>query len=201
MMPPRHKSGSGFTLIELLCVTAIIGILALAITPSLSSLGQKGEMTKSTNNVASLLELACAHAKANNLKVEVGFRSDANGLHAVAVGAREGTDFIPLSKVHRFPKVRLAAIPGSTNRPTADFELAHPMDNAIPGFDFHGEHYPLVIQFNSRGEARALSKGLSRVIEIGLLVNMHGVTPSALEANFGVVQVTGLSGGIVTYRP
>ncbi len=190
----------GFSLIELLLTIAVMGIMASLLVPSLSLL-RSGEITRSTHDLAALLELAQAQAKVRNTKVEVGLRSETDGLSVVTIAARDGAGFVQLGKVHRFNGIRIADIPAGPIRPAADFILADSSSDAIPGFEFGRQNYPLVIQFDSRGTARAHVDQLCKIIEIGLLPNIDGKTPAALEANSGVIQISALSGAITVYRP
>lgn len=199
-MKSIHRHRRGFSLIELLVVIAVLGIMASLLVHSLS-IHRSGEITKSANDLAALLELAQAHAKANNMKVEVGLRSGNDGLGVVTIAARDGAGFIHVGRVHRFAGVRLADIPETPVRPSADFEFTNLPSDAISGFDFQNQNYPFVIQFSSRGTARARLDQLSKIIEIGLLPNIDGETPVALQANSGVIQISGLSGNISVYRP
>jgi len=193
-------SRRAFSLTELLVVIALMGVMLSALIPALSR-NRAGELTKDTNDLVALLELAQTYARAHNTAVEVGLRSGAEGLGIVAVDARDGTDLRPLGKARQFAGVRLASVAATPDRPAADFVLADPPADAIPGFDFQGKTYPSVIRFDSRGTARARSDQLSKIVEIGLLPNINGETPDALRKNYGVIQIAGLSGGITVYRP
>lgn len=187
---------AGFSLLELLAVICVVSLLAGLSIPAISSLGQSQSISKAANDVVGLLEMARTHAKASNTRVEVGFGSDASGLRVVA---REGGTFTAVSRVHRFSKARLDSVtPGG--RPSADLELANTTPGMLSGFETSGLQFDRVIEFNSRGEARALTTGLSRRIEIGILPNVNGSTPDVLKPSFTAIQVLGLSGGIEVFR-
>lgn len=185
---------------ELLVVLAFFGLLLGISVPAVNSIGRGQDTAKSANDIAGLLDLARSHAKSANVRVEVGFSSDASGLQVAVISAREGVTFTSVSRVHRFPRVRLADV-ADGGRPAADLVLAENRAGFLPSFEFSGKTFDRVIEFNSRGEARALTNGLARCIEIGLLPNVDGMTPAAMQSNSGAVQVAGLSGGVAVYRP
>jgi type II secretory pathway pseudopilin PulG len=190
---------SGFSLLEILTVVCVMSLLAGLSIPAISSIGRSQHILKAATDITELLEMARTHARASNARVEVGFGSDAAGLRVVVIAAREGSTFTPVSRVLRFPQVRLdSAMAGG--RPSPDIELAGTPEGLLPGFESSGQQFDRIIEFNSRGEARALSTGLSRRIEIGLLPNINGFTPENLKQSFAAIQVLGLSGGIEVFR-
>jgi len=197
---PGGHSFKGFSLLELLVVIACLGLLLGISMPAVNSISRGKDATKTANDIAGLLDLARSYAKSSNVRVEVGFSSDASGLQVAVISAREGTSFTPISRIHRFPQIRLASV-ADGGRPVADLVLAETRAGFLPSFEMSGRTFDRVIEFNSRGEARALTNGLARRIEIGLLPNINGATPAALQNNSGTVQVAGLSGGVAVYRP
>lgn len=198
-LPAARFTRSAFSLLELLVVMACIGVVLGISVPAFSSISRSNDNAKSARNVAELLDLARTHAKAANTSVQVGFASDATGLKVAVISGREGTNFTTVSRVHRFPLVRMATIEAN-GRPEADLDLTPTRGGLLPSFNTAGQTFERVIEFNTRGEARALTSGLSRCIEIGLLPNVNGGTPEPLKKNFGVVQVAGLSGGVAVFR-
>jgi len=193
------KCLSGFSLLELLTVICVVSLLAGLSIPAISSIGRSQNVSKAGNEIAELLEMARTHARASNARVEVGFGSDAGGLRVVVIAAREGATFTPVSRILRFSQVRLdSVIPGG--RPTPDMDLAGSHAERLSGFEASGQQFDRVIEFNSRGEARALTNGLARRIEIGLLPNVNGSTPDSLKPSYTAIQVAGLSGGVAVFR-
>lgn len=190
----REHKQAGFSLVELLLVTAVTGLMLVMTIPAVSSLGRAGNLEKTAADIAGFLELARSHARANNATVDVGFRSTDEGISLVAVTGREGTNFSAISRIRRFPNVRIASV-GGGSRPPADFQMGVRTGDEIGGFQAGGESFEHVVQFNSRGEARSLSNSLSRVMEIGIMPREPN------QANYGVVQVAGLSGDVSIYRP
>lgn len=195
----RPRSAA-FSLLELLVVLAFAGVVLGVSLPAVNSIGRGRDLSKSAQDLAALLDLARAHARSHNVRVEVGFASDASGLHAAVISAREGANFTPVSRVRHFPGVRLASVEGG-GRPAADLVLGESRPGSLPSFVQSGLTFDHVLEFNSRGEARAVDNELVRCIEIGLLPNVAGTTPGALTKNFRTVQVAGLSGGVAVFAP
>jgi prepilin-type N-terminal cleavage/methylation domain-containing protein len=80
-MPRRHPSplsyahsrtACGFSLLELLIVIAIIAILSVLALPAISSLGTSQNLTKTSEDIGSILTQARTYAMANNTYVYVG---------------------------------------------------------------------------------------------------------------------------------
>jgi len=197
---PKHRNVSkGFSLLELLVVIACMCILLGLAVPAFSHFGRAVNTSKSINDVVGLLEFARTYAKASNARVQIGFYSDASGLKVAVISGREIDKFTAITPIRRFPEVRLAVAP-TTNRPAADMNLAEASGNVLDAFNMPGQIFDRVIEFNTRGGARVLKDGLVRRIEIGLLPNLNGITPSGMTNQFGAVQINGLSGIVEVFR-
>jgi len=139
-----------FTLVELLVVIGIMGLVLALVAPAFSSLQTAGQLAKVASDIQGTLELAKAHAMANNTYVYVGIReydgvsatnSDGIGKIVVAVmstkdGTRSGTNdtglFVfnasPVGKPRIFDNVHLSTpsntpVGGMAVRPSGDTVL------------------------------------------------------------------------------
>jgi len=201
---PRPDIRGAFSLIELLIVAAIIAVLSALALPAFNSIRGAGGLTKTANDIAGILEQARSYAMAQNTYVWVGFRTNqANGTDTLAVGviaSKTGssnpaaTNVVQLGKITRFENVQLAAnLPANSgSRPAANVQL-------VDATYFAFTNYPQVIRWDSRGEARINASQLSRLIEIGLQGSVGGAVRNA--SNNAAVQIGGLSGAVIVYRP
>ena len=208
MNPFPHKR-SAFSLIELLIVVAIIAVLAALAMPAFTSIRGAGGLTKAANDIAGILEQARAHAMAQNTYAWVGFRKEGqDGLMVGVISSKTGSsnpsaDVVQLGKLVRFDNIRLVDdLPQYGTRPadTNSVDQLEGATDAALAFTIGTNSFSSqVIRWNSRGEARLDAAQLSRHIEIGLQASAGGVVRNA--ANSAVVQIGGLSGAVIVYRP
>ena len=95
LVSERRKRG--FTLTELLVVTAVIGILASASGPLLSSLLGAGNANRAICGASSILDLGRQYAVSNNTYTWVVFASNptpgsGSSLYAVILGSKDGSN-------------------------------------------------------------------------------------------------------------
>lgn len=131
------KGKGGFTLIELLLVRAVTSLLYVGALSAFSSLSH-GALDKSATDIAGFMELARSHACANNVNVNIGFRSADAGISVVAVADLDRTDLRPISRILRFPNVPIDRVAAQA-RPAADFQRGVSSRNEIEGFQVRGE--------------------------------------------------------------
>jgi prepilin-type N-terminal cleavage/methylation domain-containing protein len=204
MLSPYTRSA--FSLIELLIVIAIIAVLSALALPAFNSIRNAGGLTQTANDIAGILEQARAYAMAQNTYVWVGFRKDGADTLAVGVIASKigssnpaATNVVQLGKITRFENIQLTNnLPANSGaRPAANVQLMDATD-----FVFNSgtnSFSSQVIRWDSRGEARINATQLSRLIEIGLLGSAGGAVRNA--SNNAAVQIGGLSGAVIVYRP
>ena len=202
MLSPYTRSA--FSLIELLVVIAILAIVSAIALPAFNSIRAAGGLTKTANDIAGILEQARAYAMAQNTYVWVGFRKD--GADTLAVGviasktgsANPTANVVQLGKITRFENIQLVALPNSP-APSAT-NVAQLLGATNFAFTSGTNTFSSqVIRWDSRGEARISASQLSRLIEIGLQGSAGGIIRNA--SNNAAVQIGGLSGAVIVYRP
>jgi len=108
------------------------------------------------------------------------------------------TDISQISRTVRFENVQLVVAPPSASRSTNEAQLmsasAYQFALTNPATTFGSQ----VIRWNSRGEA-SIGPALNKVIEIGLQSSSAGTIRSA--SNYAAIQVGGLSGSVIVFRP
>jgi prepilin-type N-terminal cleavage/methylation domain-containing protein len=125
-----------------------------------------------------------------------------------------------VSKLTKIGNVHLAAIPtASVTRPAlataspADTYQLGTTDFPNPASNSWSFVFPLgtsasatqykftqIIQFNPQGDATRISDNPTTVMELGLQP-AHGSSTSSANANFAVLQVSGIGGQVIAYRP
>ena len=204
-MSPRPDIRGAFSLIELLIVIAIITVLAALALPAFNSIRNASGLTKTASDIAGILEQARAYAMAQNTYVWVGFQTNqANGTDTLIVGvissktgsSNPSNNVVQLGKITRFENVQLVPnLPANSgSRPAANVQLVD-----ATNFAFTNWANTQVIRWDSRGEARISASQLSRIIEIGLQGSAGGAVRNA--SNNAAVQIGGLSGAVIVYRP
>ena len=204
-MSPRPAIRSAFSLIELLVVIAIIAVLAALALPAFNSIRNASGLTKTASDIAGILEQARAYAMAQNTYVWVGFQTNqANGTDTLIVGvissktgsSNPSNNVVQLGKITRVEHVQLVPnLPANSgSRPAANVQLVD-----ATNFAFTNWANTQVIRWDSRGEARISASQLSRIIEIGLQGSAGGAVRNA--SNNAAVQIGGLSGAVIVYRP
>ena len=202
----RPDIRSAFSLIELLIVITIIAVLSALALPAFNSIRNAGGLTKNANDIAGILEQARAYAMAQNTYTWVGFRKDgADTLVVGVIASRTGSsipstnDVVQLGKITRFENIQITNnLPANSGaRPAANVQL---MDATNFVFTSGTNSFSSqVVRWDSRGEARISALQLSRIIEIGLQGSAGGTIRNA--SNNAAVQIGGLSGAVIVYRP
>jgi prepilin-type N-terminal cleavage/methylation domain-containing protein len=197
----RPDIRSAFTLIELLIVIAIVAMLSALTLPAFNSIRNAGGLTKSANDIAGILEQARAYAMAQNTYTWVGFRRDnadtpSDTLVVGVIASKTGStnpavDAVPLGKLARFDNVKIVELSPSPAPTAATDQL---INSTLAFTNGTNKFISQVIRWDSRGEAR-ISSSLSRLIEIGLQ------SAGRNASNNAAVQISGLSGTVIVYRP
>lgn len=204
----------------------IISLLMTLVVPSITSQSSSGDLTKSTYLVSGALDTARADAMGRNTYRYVALEpATVNGtatLRVKTLGCKTGERYtgasaaplVPLSRTITLNNLQLASIPdNSPARSDADQNLAKlPLSYQITITGTVASAY--LFELAANGEARLLeskpdttnptappsySSTLSHWIEIGLLPT-HGTAASA-SGNHAVIQIAGLTGQTVIYRP
>ncbi len=208
-MSPQLEIRGAFSLVELLIVIAIVAVLSSLALPAFNSIRNAGGLTKTANDISGILEQARAYAMAQNTYVWVGFRtSQANGTDMLAVGviasktgsSNPAQDVVQLGKISRFENVQLVKLPDPGARPATNVDqLVGAADSSLSFSSGTNSFSSQVIRWDSRGEARISSSQISRFIEIGLQASSGGAIRNA--SNYAALQIGGLSGAVIVYRP
>ena len=215
-MSKRPDIRSAFTLIELLIVIAIVALLSALTLPAFNSIRNAGGLTKSANDIAGILEQARTYAMAQNTYTWVGFRRDnadtpSDTLVVGVIASKTGSpistnDVVPLGKLARFDNVLLTNnIPANLGaRPTNNVDqLYEATSNSAYTFTIGTNPKSFssqVIRWDSRGEAH-ISSSLSPPAKLSKLIEIGLQSAGRNDSNNAAVQIGGLSGTVIVYRP
>ena len=156
-------------------------------------------------------------------QVVVSIVASANGMNlATAANAPllPSANLIQVSKLTKIASVHLAAVPTSsvtrpalaTASPADTYQLGttdfpNPTSNSwffvFPlGASTGSAQYKFtqIIQFSPQGDATRIADNPTTLMEIGLQP-AHGSSTGTGNANFAVLQVAGIGGQVITYRP
>jgi prepilin-type N-terminal cleavage/methylation domain-containing protein len=156
-------------------------------------------------------------------QIVVSIVASANGMNlATSANAPQlpSANLTQVMKLSKIPNVDLTQVPtASLTRPalasatptdtyqlgSADFPnpTSTPWSFVFPlGASTSTAQYKFtqIIQFNPQGDATRISDNPTTLIEIGLQP-AHGNTTSTGNVNFAVLQVAGIGGQVITYRP
>lgn len=221
----RPASLRGFSLLELLVVISIIAALSAGMIPAISAIKTGQGISKSSFDLAGLLEQARAQAMAKNTYVYVGLSSvkvnsavlesdAAAGDLAVAVmttksGVRpvltDGSELVPLCPIRKFNNIQISTIgyEGNLNRASGS-QVVNMADDSVVSFAQFSSTSPgggqlnfeKVLEFDPRGVVRVLKKdGIEDLIEIPLKQTQGD------EGKTAALQVDGVTGSVRIYRP
>lgn len=212
-LPARNAA---FTLIELLVVIGIIVAMTALMVPALSFIKGGSDLGIAGSKISGMLEQARAYAMSRNTCVWVGLMNVNPGgpLALGAVYSKDGTantnssNLSPLGKFISIDNTCLASVvlpaTGNLARQAADFSL--PMSNSTTSFSLpHGgtnSTFTNTIGFNSQGVA--VTQGfdsIPRIIELGLIPSRGTNSSSAVPSNVVVLQISGITGAVKTFRP
>ncbi len=202
------KNRLGFSLVELLVVISIISVLAALSAPAIASLNRSGSLNRTLTDISLSFEQARAYAMANNTYVWVGLKQDAGSsrvmsatvasLNSVSSDLKNADNLRAISRVKTFDNVQLSSALQDLQGMSAD--ASHIEQSTIGSFKAGqgangGEVFPYVVQFSPSGEVRIGADGMARWIQVGL-----AGTPLA-TANYAVIQLSSLTGGVRIFRP
>lgn len=116
----RPRAAAAFSLVELLVVIALMTTAALLAGPALNAVSKAGDITKSTYDLAGVVQNARAYAITNNTYVWVGlFEENADS------AGNEGTGRVILSTVASRDGSSLAPSTGGTSYSLAPSQIIH----------------------------------------------------------------------------
>jgi prepilin-type N-terminal cleavage/methylation domain-containing protein len=115
---PIRRRTPAFTLIELMVVISIIAVMMALLMPVFNNISGSSGITRATNDVAGMLELARAEAMATRTYVYIGFANATNtdGNSELRIGAVMSLDgssgtapanLRPITKLVKIPNVRM----------------------------------------------------------------------------------------------
>lgn len=225
-MPSRSHfavpSSRGFSLVELLVVMAVLIVLLALSGPAMNALKGANDVTQGAADLSGTLEQARAYAMANNTFTYVGVtQTEQNNAYQVkfAVWAsKDGTrntatdNLQQIGRVKTMENAKLTRIDPYDNnpRPTTSVEAAEAFASALTlssGGSGNAVTFDKVIRFGPSGLAQAddltnatAADNPMSYYEIGLK-QTRGKNDNLPKANSAVVQVSGLTGAVQTYRP
>jgi prepilin-type N-terminal cleavage/methylation domain-containing protein len=147
-------------------------------------------------------------------QVVIAVVASANGTNLDTVGSPTAqlspTGLTQVTKVLKIPNLHLtvlnaAAVPTRTTVPVATYQVASPSFANTTTFPFPltgtaQYNFTQIIQFSPQGDATRIADYPTPLIEIGLQPS-HGNSLGATGANFAAIQVSGIGGQVITYRP
>jgi len=206
-----------FTLIELLVVIGIIVAMAALMAPAMSFIKGAGDLGTAGNQVSGLLERSRAYAMSRNTYVWAGLMNMNPGgpLALASVYSKDGTantnpsNLVQLGKLISIDNICLTSLPlpntGNLTRQTADTNLGMGASSTTFALTKAGVTYTFskTIGFSSQGVG--VTQGfdaIPQIIEIGLIASRNTNTPPTTPpSNVVVLQVSGITGAVKTYRP
>ncbi len=116
-----------------------------------------------------------------------------------------------LTKLLKIPNVHLDAnltAAATATRPAATYEVNPTVQSGSATFDFPistgggapAYHFQQILQFNPQGDASVIYGNPTQYIEIGLRPS-HGNIVAATNPDVAAIQITGIGGQVMTYRP
>ncbi len=206
---PAIRPRSAFSLVELLVVIAIISVLAVLVTPALTSVLRGNSLSSGGRLLEAQLARAHQQALSSGERVEVRFYKFAD---AATPGADETYRAVqlfqidsrgkskPISKIERLPDL-IVINQGSqlssliAGLPDKNFSAADPKPN-LPGV---GASYT-ARAFAFRGDGSTELNPLGNWF-VTVQTNETSATATTPPTNFYTVQVDPVNGGIKSYRP
>jgi len=155
-------------------------------------------------------------------QIVVSIVASANGMNLVTAGS--GTTLLPsssliqVSKLMKVPNVHLNSVAssavtrpsivgtpstyqvGSANFPnpaTSSWSFLYPLTAATSSAAQYT--FTQIIQFNPQGDANRIADNPTQYLEVGLQPAYGNAVGAG--ANYAVIQVTGIGGQVITYRP
>ena len=149
-------------------------------------------------------------------QVVISIVASSNGTNPETLGSPisqlPSSGLIQVAKLLKIPNAHLTAVPSSAvTRPTIS---ATPAATYQVGSGSFGNtttfSYPLtgtakytfsqIIQFNPQGDATRIADYPTQVMEVGLQPT-HGNSTGATGTNYAVIQISGIGGQVIPYRP
>lgn len=206
-IPHRREA---FSLVELLSVIAIVCILAALVSVAFSALNGAGQVNRAVSNLVGTLELARAHAMANNTYVRVALGSlDSNNDKNPTLGVFVfySTDGSKTESLSQQGSWRLVGKPLLLENFAVDDALCpgggtvqtqFPSDSDISPVAYKYGQLNLTldafIQFAPSGQASVMANEPARSIEIGV-----DQLPAAGTNPF-VIRLSGVTGSVAALR-
>ncbi len=210
LLKRKFKLNIGFSLIELLTVVCLMTLMTAISIPAVIGMRKAQAMSSAVSGISLQLEQARTYAMANNTYVWVGFESDSTQqylkVQIVAGLTGELTDlalpstYAPLAPATKYPRLILQSINGIPGLESADDILDS--QSKLGTFTLNGggasTTYKYILRYSPSGEASISGGMVSRRIQIGL---QPVVSSNASDKNVAALQVGGLTGQVLIFRP
>jgi prepilin-type N-terminal cleavage/methylation domain-containing protein len=220
--PLSASSSRGFSLVELLVVMAVLVVMLSLAGPAMNALKGANDVNQAAADLSGLLEQARAYAMANNTFTYVGlYQANQDNAYQVKVAvfaAKDGTrdtsdaNLQQISRVKTLENAKLTTIDPYTNnaRPDTNVETSDSFNSGLSlstGGSSNKITYDKVLRFGPNGLTQADNLNSTTTAdnpkgyyELGLK-QTRGQNDSLPNANSAVIQVSGLTGAVQTYRP
>jgi prepilin-type N-terminal cleavage/methylation domain-containing protein len=214
------SSSRGFSLVELLVVMAVLVVMLSLAGPAMNALKGANDVNQAASDLSSTLEQARAYAMANNTFTYVGLHQNQTDDYDVKLavwaskdGTRNVSDSKNLQQIGRVKTLENAKLSDSiqqynTQRPDAPVKITDSTSSGLSlstGSGSNAVNFTSFLRFSPSGNAQSDSftsatDDPKSYYEIGLK-QTRGKNDSLPNANSAVVQVSGLTGAVQTYRP
>jgi prepilin-type N-terminal cleavage/methylation domain-containing protein len=222
-----RSSSRGFSLVELLVVMAVLVVMLSLAGPAMNALKGANDVNQAAADLSGLLEQARAYAMANNTFTYVGIaQTEKNNTYQVKLavwaskqGIRQNNisaikdDLLQIGRVKTLENAKLSKSidqyktkrPDVDNAAKIDDQTASSGLNLSTGTSDTKVDFKTFLRFSPGGAVQLDSftdptDNLRSYYEIGLK-QTRGNNDNLPNANSAVIQVSGLTGSVQTYRP